>query len=379
MDACNIADLRAAARRRLPKMLFDCVDRGAEDEVSLRANRAAFEQVKLRPRALRDVSQRSQETTLFGRRYRSPMAAAPTGFAGLLWRDGEVALARAAAAAGIPYTLSHGSIISVEELADKAGGELWFQLFIQPDRAQSERMVARAHAAGCTVLMATVDTPAPPNREYNQRNHFSYPFRYTPRNVADVMSRPGWAINVLARLLLAHGGLPRPQNTPDGKSRPEDQARLRPAGSVDWDDIRALRRQWTGPLLIKGLLNPIDAVTAVECGVDGIVVSNHGDRVLDGGLAPLEALPAIVDAVGERLTILMDGGVRRGVDIAKALTLGARAVLVGRGPLYGLAADGQAGATRALAILREEFDRVMAQLGCRSVDEIDRALLFREH
>jgi isopentenyl diphosphate isomerase/L-lactate dehydrogenase-like FMN-dependent dehydrogenase len=378
IEAYNIADLREIARRRLPKGLFEFVDRGTEDEVSLRHNRAVFERIRFRPRTLVDVSGRSQEVVLFGKRHKMPVAIAPTGTAGLWWYEGEIALARAAAEAGIPFTLATGSMTAMEKVAEEAGGTLWFQLYMWPDRRLSHRLVERAKAAGFEGLMLTVDGAVPGNREYNLRNGFTIPFRFTRRNVTDVLTHPRWLLGVLARYLLTTG-MPRYRNYPS-----ELQARVtaRPMGrsalrndSLDWQDLRALRRIWPHALIVKGILHPRDAVLAAECGADGVVVSNHGGRNLDGAVSPIEVLPEIVDAVGERLAVLVDSGFRRGADVVKALALGARAVLLGRATLYGIGAAGQAGAAKALAIFREEIDRVLALIGCRGVAELSPEVL----
>ena len=375
--AYNIHDLRELARRRLPKGLFEFVDRGAEDEVSLSNNRAALERIRLKPRTLVDVSQRSQEITLFGQRQKMPIAVAPTGAAGIMWHGGEIALARAAAAAGIPYALATASMTSMERLAEQAGGRLWFQLYMYADRSLSHALARRAAALGYEALLVTVDSPVFSNREYNLRNGFTIPISYTARNIRDVLAHPRWFATVLLRYVLTTG-LPLYANYPDEVKRriaAQPLGRALPLNdSLTWDDVRVLRELWPGKLVLKGLLDPRDAVTAAACGVDGVIVSNHGGRVLDGVRAPIEVLPEFVEAVGNRMTVIVDSGFRRGADVVKALALGAAAVLVGRATLYGVAADGEAGAARALAIFREEIDRVLALLGCPGV-----AALTRDH
>jgi isopentenyl diphosphate isomerase/L-lactate dehydrogenase-like FMN-dependent dehydrogenase len=368
--AYNIADLREMARRRLPKGIFEFVDRGAEDEVSLRNNRAAFERIKFKPRTLVDVSQRSQEITLFGGQQKMPIVIAPTGAAGIMWHDGEIALARAAAAAGIPFTLATASMTAMEKIVEQAGGRLWFQLYNYADKSISHRIAERAKAAGFEGLIVTVDSPVFANREYNLRNGFTIPMSYTLRNTMDVLTHPRWLLGVLMRYLLTTG-MPRYENYPA-----EVRARItaQPMGralklndAMDWDELRALRKLWPRQLMVKGMLHPQDAVLAADCGVDGVIVSNHGGRTIDGALAPIEALPQVIDAIGKRITVMVDSGFRRGSDVVKALALGAGAVLIGRSTLYGTAAAGEAGAARAIAIFREEIDRVLALLGCRSV------------
>ncbi|MDH5535276.1 MAG: alpha-hydroxy-acid oxidizing protein [Betaproteobacteria bacterium] len=385
LGAYNISDLREIAKRRLPKGLFEFVDRGTEDEVSLRNNRAVFERIRLRPRTLVDVSKRSQETTLFGVKHKMPVVIAPTGVAGLLWHEGEIALARAAAEAGIPFTLATGSMTGMEKVAEQAGGELWFQLYMWPDRKLSHQLVERAKSAGFKALVVTVDGVVSGNREYNLRNGFTIPFSFTRRNVTDVLMHPGWMLNVLAKYVFTTG-MPRYENYPSElkykvTARPMGRSQMR-NDSLNWEDLKDLRKMWPGKLLVKGILHPQDAVLAADCGADGVIVSNHGGRNLDGAISPIEALPEVVDAVANRITVLVDSGFRRGSDVVKALALGAHAVQIGRATLYGVAAGGEPGARRALTIFREEIDRVIGLLGCRSVAElgpeylhfIDRAL-----
>lgn len=376
--AYNIEDLREIARRRVPKGMFEFVDRGAEDEVALRNNRTAFERIRLKPRALIDVSKRSQEITLFGKPQKMPIAIAPTGSAGLMWHDGEIALARAAAAAGIPFTLATGSMTAMEKIAAQAGGRLWFQLYMWPDRSLSHKLVERASTAGFEALVVTVDGAVSGNREYNLRNGFTIPFTFTRRNVSDVLMHPEWLLGVLARYVFTTG-MPRYENYP---SEFKHRITTQPMGkgmllndSLTWDDLRVLRRMWPRTLIVKGILHPQDARLAADCGADGIVVSNHGGRNLDSSMAPIEVLPEIVDAVGKRITVIVDSGFRRGSDVVKALALGARAVLIGRPTLYGTAAGGEAGAARAIAIFREEIDRMLALLGCPGIAALNREYL----
>ena len=378
-QAFNIADLRAAARSKLPKGLFEFVARGTEDEVALQRNRARFDAIAMRPRVLVDVSARTQASSFFGKPSTMPMAIAPTGAAGLLWFDGEIAVARAAAKAGIPFTLSTASIISMERVADEAGGRLWFQLYMLPERRMSHQLVARAKAAGYEGLIVTVDTVATPNREYNRRNGFVLPMRLTRRNMIDVARHPSWFFNVFARYML-RSGIPMLENYPDElrmklTARPGEQRGLPKSDSLDWADLRELRKLWDGPLMVKGLMHPDDAALAADCGVDAVIVSNHGGRNLDCAMATIEALPAVVDRIGHRTQVMIDSGFERGSDIAKALALGAKGVFVGRAPLWGVSAAGESGASRAIEILREELDRVLAFSGCASVDALDRSIL----
>jgi isopentenyl diphosphate isomerase/L-lactate dehydrogenase-like FMN-dependent dehydrogenase len=378
LGAYDIADLREMARRRLPKGIFEFMDRGNGDEVALAHNRAAFERFKFNPHVLVDTSRRTLETTLFGRKHAMPIAIAPTGSAGLTWFQGEIALARAAREAGIPFALATGSMTALEKVAEEAGGSLWFQVYMWPDRSLSHRLIERAKAAGYEALIVTVDTPVTPGREYNLRNGVTIPFRFTRRNVTDVLMHPRWIVNVLLRYILT-SGMPRYENYP---TQMKQRITALPMGrsmmvtdSLTWDDLRALRKLWPHPLMVKGILRAEDAKQAADCGADGVIVSNHGGRAVDSTMAPIEVLPLIVDAIGKRLTVLVDSGFRRGADVVKGLALGASAVLIGRATIYGTALAGQAGAARAIEIYRDEIDRLLALIGCPGVAELDRDFL----
>ena len=376
----DIADLREAARRRLPKGVFEFFDRGNGDEVALANNRAAFERIKLNPHMLVDTSQRTQAITLFGKPQPMPMVIGPTGSAGLAWHEGEVALARAAKNAGIPYTLATGSMTALERVAAEAGGELWFQVYMWPDRAASHALIERAKAADYKALVVTVDTPVPPGREYNLRNGMTVPFRFTRRNVTDVLLHPRWLAGVLLRYLLTTG-MPRYENYPTAM---KTKITALPMGrsmmvsdSLTWDDLREIRKLWPRPLLVKGILRAEDAKLAADCDADGVIVSNHGGRALDSTRAPIEILPEVVEAVGKTATVIVDSGFRRGSDVIKGLALGADAVMMGRATLYGLAVAGEAGAARAIEIYRDEIDRVLAMIGCPGIGALDGGFLVK--
>ncbi|MEP1217579.1 MAG: alpha-hydroxy acid oxidase [Marinobacter sp.] len=374
IDHCyNIADLRRAAKRRLPKGIFEYIDRGSEDEVALAHNRAAFDRLKLKTRVLEDLRDLNTDVELLGDASAIPLAIAPTGIAGLCSYEGELALAKAAANAGVPFTLATGSITSMEKIAEQARGRLWFQLYMWQEEALSYQLVQRAKDAGFEALVVTVDAALGNNREYNQRNGFSIPFKVSARSIIDMLCHPRWMVSVLGRYL-ATSGMPRHENYParyqhriafgSGQAKPVRQS------GMTWADIGRLREFWPGKFIVKGILRPEDALLAIEHGADGIVVSNHGGRNLDSSVASIDALPDIVAAVAGRATVLFDSGIRRGSDIAKALALGADSVLVGRATLYGVAAGGQRGAEHALKILRSELRKTMAYLGCTDVSEL---------
>jgi isopentenyl diphosphate isomerase/L-lactate dehydrogenase-like FMN-dependent dehydrogenase len=362
-DIYNIADIRSRARGRLPKGIFEFIDRGAEDDEAIRTNLEAFRRIKLRPQVLVDVSKRSTATRLFGRELGMPLAIAPTGAAGLVSFRGELALARAAAEAQIPFTLATRSMSSIEDLAG-AGGVLWFQLYMWRERAKSHELVERVNQAGIDALIVTLDVPVAPNREFNRRNGFTFPFKRSARSIVDMLRHPRWLAGVIGRYY-ANGGMPKYESHPGITN------------DLTWDDIRELRKRWPRTLMVKGILRPEDAVKAVALGVDGIIVSNHGGRCLDASIATIDTLPDIVNAVGAKATVLVDGGIRRGTDIVKALALGAASVLSGRPCLYGLAVSGEAGAKKVLSIFRDELSTVMGQVGCPTVGAIGPHILSR--
>ncbi len=377
LDRCyNIADMREVARRRLPKGVFEYIDRGAEDEVALADNRAAFRNLKLRTRFMVDLSERDMGTELLGKRIEFPMAIAPTGVTGLTWYQGEVELARAATAMGIPYTLGTTAITSIETVAREVpDGRLWFQLYMWRETELSYQLVARARDAGFETLIVTIDQALGHNREYNARNGFSVPFKPSVRSLSDILRHPEWMTTVLFRYILT-SGMPRHENYPEPYAEriTKGAGRTNPMRheAMTWKDIAGLREFWPGKLIVKGILRAEDAESAVECGADGIVVSNHGGRHLDASASSLEILPEVVSAVGGKTTILLDSGIRRGGDIVKAVALGASAVLTGRATLYGTATAGREGAQKALGILKSEFEHTMAYVGCRRVSELSR-------
>jgi (S)-mandelate dehydrogenase len=369
--ALNIADLRVIAQRRVPGFAFEYLEGGAEDEVTLRDNREALERLRLIPRTLVDTSARHQRTTILDRPANAPLAIGPTGLNGMLHADGDLALARAAARLGVPYTLSTMSTTRLEDIARRAGGRLWLQLYVLKDRGIARDLIHRAAAAGYEALLFTTDANVFGSREWDQRSYRT-PGRPTARTVLDTLRHPRWLWEVLGR-----NGMPRFRNLEGYLPRSATSA----AGgstvfpplvdpSIRWEDITWMRDLWRGKLLIKGVLAVADAERAAALGCEGIVLTNHGGRQLDSCVAPIEVLPQIASAVSGRLALLIDSGFRRGTDIVKALALGAQAVLLGRATLYGLAAGGEPGVDRALSILTSEIDRTLGMLGCNSVAEL---------
>ncbi|HVX21014.1 MAG TPA: alpha-hydroxy acid oxidase [Acidimicrobiales bacterium] len=357
----SVADLRRAARRRLPPMVFDFVDGGAEDEVTLEANRAAFGALWFRPRILADVSRRSLDVELWERPLPMPVVLAPAGLAGLVWPAGEVAAARVAGRAGVPFVVSTASSCSIEDVRAATDGPLWFQLYLWRDREVTGTLVDRAAAAGYDALCLTVDVPLSGVRLRDVRNGMTIPPRIGLKNALGVLSRPGWVVRSAAAPVVTFANVSggRPGRTTALGTYVNSQ--LNPAAS--WDDLRWLRDRWKGRLLVKGVLDPAAAARLVAEGVDGIVVSNHGGRQLDAAVPAVAALADVVAAVDGRVPVLMDGGVRHGADVVKALALGARACLVGRPYLWGLAAAGPEGVGRVLALLEAEVDRTLALVG----------------
>ncbi len=382
-NALSIADLAAAARRRLPASIHGYVSGGSEDGQSLADNRAAFARWRFLPQALVDVSQRSQAVEVFGRRWAAPLGIAPMGVSGLCCFDGDVALARAAAAAQLPSILSAASTVPLERVLAAAPGT-WVQAYLPASREVIGPYLQRLRAAAAEVLVVTVDVPIASQREMELRNGFSIPLRLTPQLVLGGLARPRWLVQTFARTLLRQG-IPHFENftaTRGGRiisaAKPGQNDHRAGRAAMSWQHIAWMREQWPGRLVIKGLLRAEDAQRAQQIGCDGLIVSNHGGRQLDGAIAPLDALPAIV-AAAPGLTVMMDGGVRRGTDVLKALALGARCVFVGRPAMYGLAVGGEAGAAHALALLRREIDISLALLGCPDVNLLHRGHLAHPH
>lgn len=376
----SLDDFEAAAKRRLPRPIFGYVAGAAEDNQSLRGNRNAFAQYAFSPRVLVDVSRRTQQTELFGRRYASPFGIAPMGISALSAYRGDIVLARAAREQGIPAILSGTSLIPLEDVIRAAPGT-WFQAYLPGDPQRIDALVERARQAGYETLVLTVDIPVSANRENNVRTGFSTPLKPSLRLAWDGLTRPRWLAGTFMRTLLAHG-MPHFENSFATRGAPiVSSSVLRDFSARDhlsWEHVARIRRQWPGTLIIKGILHPQDATLARQHGADGIIVSNHGGRQLDGAVSPLRALPGVVAAAGN-MTVMMDSGVRRGSDVLKALALGASFVFVGRPFNYAAAVGGEAGVAHAIGLLRAEVDRNMAMLGINHVREMGPDLLVWEN
>jgi L-lactate dehydrogenase (cytochrome) len=369
--AINIADLRTLARRRLPAGVFDYVDGAAWDEVTKRRNESDLQALMLRPRMLVGATQIDLATEVLGRRVAVPLLGAPTGLTGLVHHEGEVGIAQAVHEAGSLYVLSSAASRTLEDVAAASPGPRWFQLYVGRDRGLAQALLERARATGYEAVVVTVDVARPGPRERDQRNGFVVPPRVTARTLVDGVRRPRWTANFVSRpRILSESLLLSMAQEGQAASLAELIARQFDPG-LSWRDIAWVQEHWDGPLLIKGILRGDDARQAASLGLAGVIVSNHGGRQLDHVTSTIRALPEVVEAAGGELEVFMDGGIRRGVDIVRALTLGARGVLAGRALVYGLAAGGPAGARRAMQILVDELRLAMTLLGCPSVRELD--------
>lgn len=376
--ALNIADLREIARRRIPGFTFEYVEGGSEDEVTLRGNREALDALRFVPPTLVNTAQRHQRTELFGREMAAPLIIGPTGGNGLLYPHGDLCLAKAAARLGIPFCLSTVSTMRLEDIATSAGGRLWMQLYVMDKREVAEDIMRRAHAAGYEALVFTTDANVFGSREWDRRNYRA-PGKPDLHSILDLARHPGWVYDILLR-----EGMPRFRNLesylPPGAAKAVGGSTVLPdlfSDNLTWDHIAWIRQFWPRKLLVKGVLTVPDARRAADLGCDGIFLTNHGGRQLDSCVAPIDVLPEIAAAVGDRITIIADSGFRRGTDVVKALALGANAVAVARATLYGLIAGGEPGVNFALDILTSEIHRVMGQLGCNRVADLGPHLLHR--
>jgi L-lactate dehydrogenase (cytochrome) len=373
----TIEDLRARARRRLPRTVFDYIDGGAGDEITVQRNRAGFDRYALRPRVFTNVAVRDQSTTVLGEHLASPLILAPTGLIGMVVPRAEIMAARAAATSQIPFVLSSMATCSLEEVAEVAGPRLWFQMYIWRDRALTGAFVDRARAAGCRAVCLTLDVQVLATRDRDERNgFFTVPSRITARMALDALRKPAWLARMIrgpfptfANWVGVAGAGRTPQSLGSFATEQLDP-------SVSWRDFDWFRSIWHGPIALKGILTAEDATLAVEHGADAVIVSNHGGRQLDGAAGAIEALPEVVDAVAGRADVVLDGGVRRGRDVVKAIALGAKACMIGRPFVYGLAALGERGPAVAIEILRDEVDRTLALLGIADLASLNRGALL---
>ena len=372
----NIEDLRVLAQKRVPRMFYDYADSGAWTESTYRANESDFQKIKLRQRVAVNMEGRSTATTMVGQRVHMPVAIAPTGLTGMQHADGEILAARAAKQFGIPFTLSTMSICSIEDVARHAGEGFWFQLYVMKDRGFIERLIDRAKAAHCSALVLTLDLQILGQRHKDIKNGLSAPPKLTLRNLINIASKPRWAMGMLGTQRRQFGNIVgHVSGVADMSSLSEWTAsQFDPA--LNWGDVEWIKQRWGGKLIVKGIQDVQDARLAVESGADALIVSNHGGRQLDGAQSSIEALPAIVDAVGQHIEVHMDGGIRSGQDVLKAIALGARGTYIGRAMLYGLGAMGEAGVTRALQIIHKELDITMAFCGRTDIGQVDRDILL---
>ena len=376
-EAISIVDLERLAQRRLPRILFECIQSGVEDEQGVVRNAAGFHRHQLLPHHLADVRERVQATTIFGRTYAGPFGISPTGIAELFRRGADLMLAKAAASVNVPSIMSGSSMTSPETISKDVPGNLWYQLYAARDPKITDDFIRRARDCGFQTLVLTVDNPVFPKLERDKRNGFSIPFRLSLPIMIDASLHPGWTIEYLR-----HGGLPMMQTwkpyAPPGASPAEVSAfrRSQNPSVQTWRDLDRIRHLWPGNLVVKGLARASDALRAANAGVEGVLISNHGGKTLDRAPATVDALVAIAAAVGDKITVMLDSGVRRGSDIVTGLCLGAKFVFVGRATLYGVAAGGEAGARRALEILREEVDMTLALIGCPNIAALSPDFLY---
>ena len=375
--ALSVADLRLMARRRLPRAVFDFIDGAADDETTLAANSSDLDSIHLKQRIMAGIPATSLETQVLGSTVAAPLMIGPTGLANMTCPDADLILAREASAAGIPFVLSTSSGSTLEEVAAIGTGRRWFQLYVFRERGITERLIARAQAAGYEALVITVDVPVVGRRRRDVRNGFTIPLTLTPSSLLDFALHPRWCLDIWRH------GVPTMRNFSEalaGSGAASHAALMNSQldRTVDWRIVRWLRERWRGPILIKGILAVEDALEAVAQGADGIVVSNHGGRQLDGVLSSIRALEPIAAAVDSKVPLFLDGGIRRGSDIVRAVALGAQAVLIGRPTLYAAAAGGAEGVRHCLQILFDDMHRTLAQIGCASIAEVDRDCLARD-
>lgn len=375
----TIDDLKRRARRRVPKMFFDYADSGSWTEGSYRANEEDFARIKLRQRVLVDMTNRSLESTMIGEKVAMPVALAPTGLTGMQHADGEILAAQAAEEAGVPFTLSTMSICSIEDVAEATSRPFWFQLYVMRDRDFVFNLIDRAKAAGCSALVLTADLQILGQRHKDLRNGLSTPPKFTPKHVWQVATRPQWALQMLGTKRRTFRNIAGHAKGADDLSSLAKWTHEQFDPRLSWDDVAWIKDRWGGKLIIKGILDPEDAEMATRTGADAIIVSNHGGRQLDGAPSSISVLSDIVDAVGDRIEVHLDGGIRSGQDVLKALCLGAKGVYIGRPFLYGLGARGKKGVALALDIIRKELDTTLALCGKRDIKDVSKDLLYAPH
>jgi len=371
-----IEDLRRIAERRVPRMFYDYADSGSWTESTYRANSTDFEKIKFRQRVAVDMSNRTLQTTMAGQEVSMPVAIAPTGLTGMQHADGEILAARAAEQAGVPFTLSTMSICSIEDVAANTSKPFWFQLYVMKDRAFIERLIERAKAANCSALVLTLDLQVLGQRHKDLRNGLSAPPRLTLPNIVNMATKPRWCLGMLGTKRRQFGNIVGHATSVSDMSSLSSWTSQQFDLTLSWKDVEWVKQRWGGKLIIKGIMDAEDARLCVESGADALIVSNHGGRQLDGAQSSIAALPGIAAAVGKEIEVHMDGGIRSGQDVIKALALGARGVYIGRAFLYGLGAMGEEGVRRSLQIIRNELDITMAFCGLRDVKKVDRNILL---
>ncbi len=369
---CDIGDLQQLARRRVPRMFYDYADSGAWSESTYRANADDLAAIKLRQRVAVDISDRSTRSEMLGQQVAMPVALAPVGLTGMQYPDGEILAARAAEKFGVPFTLSTMSICSIEDVAANATKPFWFQLYVMRDRDFVGRLIDRARDAGCSALVLTLDLQVLAQRHKDLRNGLSAPPRWNPSTLWQLASRPGWCLRMLGTRRRSFGNVVGHVRGVDDMASLGAWTAEQFDPTLNWNDIDWIRERWGGKLILKGILDPEDAREAVRVGADALIVSNHGGRQLDGAPSSIAALPAIVDAVGDQLEVHVDGGIRSGQDVMRALCLGAGGTYIGRAFIYGLGALGEAGVSRALEIIRHELDMTMGLCGASRVADLGR-------
>ena len=371
----EISDLKKLAQRRVPKMFFDYADSGSWTESTYNANESDFQKIKFRQRVAVDMTNRTLATQMVGQDVSMPVAIAPTGLTGMQRADGEILAAQACEEAGVPFTLSTMSVCSIEAVAEKTTKPFWFQLYVMKDKEFAGRLIDRAKAAGCSALVLTLDLQILGQRHKDLRNGLSTPPKFTPHHVWQVMTRPGWCLGMIGTKNRSFGNIVGHAKGVEDLSSLSSWTAEQFDPKLSWDDVAWIKERWGGKLILKGILDAEDAVMSLKTGADAIIVSNHGGRQLDGAISSIEALPEIVKAVGDKVEVHMDGGIRSGQDVLKAVALGAKGTYIGRPFLYGLGAMGKAGVTKTLDILRTEMDITMALCGKRDIKDVDHTIL----